>query len=355
MNRPVIDLYGKKVGTGHPAFVIAEAGINHNGSLAMALDMVKVARDCGADAVKFQKRNMNALYRPDVLADPGRESHGLGVYVPLLTQFELSESAHEKLKTACDAAGIAYLCSPWDIPSVEFLERLGVGAYKVPSACFSDLFLADVLSQTRKPVIFSTGMHEAEELRALLKRHIGRFGRDQVAFLHCVSSYPTANKDVNLAYMDFLADYTGCVVGYSGHERGIPITVAAAARGASIIERHFTLDRTMQGPDHAASLEAKGLDTMVRHIRAVEEALGDRKLMNRGEIMARETLGKVLTWASDMVAGTPITESSFLAMSPGHGISAHLAHSFNGRILQRGVKAGQAVQISDIGEEQNDA
>lgn len=355
MSGPMIDLLGKKVGTGHPTFVIAEAGINHNGSLASALDMVKVARDCGADAVKFQKRTMSALYRPDVLADPGRESHGLGVYVPLLEQFELKEEDHEKLKTACDAAGIAYLCSPWDIPSVEFLERLGVGAYKVPSACFSDLFLADVLEQTRKPVIFSTGMHEAGELEVLLRRHREHFGTDRVAFLHCVSSYPTANKDVNLAYMDFLREYTGCVVGYSGHERGIPITVAAAARGAAIVERHFTLDRILQGPDHAASLEPHGLETLVRHIRAVDEALGCRKVMNRGEIMARETLGKVLTWASDMLAGTAITEASFMAMSPGHGISAHLANGFVGRILQRGVKAGQAVQISDIGEEKIDA
>jgi sialic acid synthase SpsE len=343
-----MDFLGKKIGDGNPCFVVAEAGINHNGSVAAALDMVKVARDCGADAVKFQKRDMGTLYRGKVLSDPATESQGLGIYVPLLKECELSEADHEKLKATCEAVGIAYLCSPWDIPSLNFLIGMGMGGVKIPSACFSDTYLIGSVAAAGKPAILSTGMHAKSEVSFLALSYSRVFKPDMLAFTHCVSSYPTANKDVNLGYMAELRGLTRRPVGYSGHERGIPITVAAVAMGASIIERHFTLDRTLKGPDHAASLEPHGLETLLRHIRAVEEATGSMKQMNRGEVMARETLGKVLTWARTLESGAFVTLDDMKATSPGYGLPVHEASTYVGGKTARGVIEGEPVEKSDF-------
>lgn len=320
-------LFGRDIGVGNPVLIVAEAGICHQGSLETARRMVDVAAGAGADIIKFQKRDMETLYRKDVLADPSKESHSLGVYIPILKKCELSKEDHRNLKDYCSDKGIHYLCSPWDIESVKFLDSIDVEAYKIPSACFSDVYLLDYVSKMGKPVIFSTGMHSEEEINRLMPRYLEIF-KDRIALMHCVSSYPTANRDVNLGYMDTLRDRFNIPIGWSGHERGIPITVAAVARGANIIERHFTLDRTQEGPDHAASLEPHGLETMIRHIRAVEESLGCTKKVNQGEIVARETLGKILTWNRNHKKGDKIQDDSFTSTSPGYGLPAYKGFDF---------------------------
>lgn len=341
---------GKEIGAGHPVLIVAEAGLNHNGKIDVALKMVEVAKECGADAVKFQKRDIASLYRASVLAAPSDESHSLGVYIPILKECELSETHHALLIARCAQVGIKYLCSPWDIASVDFLERLGVEAYKVPSACFSDVFHVEHIAKTGKPIIFSTGMHCWGEIEKLVARYKPLFP-DRMALMHCVSSYPTANRDVNLGLIRKMADTFKINCGYSGHERGVVISVAAVAMGARIIERHFTLDRAAQGPDHAASLEPHGLEEMVRHIRAVEESLGSEKKINQGEVVARETLGKALTWARDHKIGEFVAEDSFCATSPGYGIPVYRAREIfeNGekwRII-RAVQAGRVVVLED--------
>ena len=317
----------------------------------MAKKMVEVAKECGADVVKFQKRNMEMLYRRECLDAPSEAGLSLGVYVPLLKKVELSCQDHADLQAHCRRVGIDYLCSPWDLGSVQVLEAMGVGAYKVPSACLSDLYLARAIQKTGKPVIFSTGMHEANEVERLVRAYAVDF-RGRVAFMHCTSSYPTAERDVNLRYMERLRGLVGgAPVGYSGHERGVPVTVAAVAMGAQIVERHFTLDRTMEGPDHAASLEPHGLETLVRHIRAVDEAMGDGKAMNRGEIMARETIGKCLTWARDHKAGDCVTFESFCATSPGYGLPVTDAWRFAGDkvyIASCDIKGGAPVEEANL-------
>lgn len=340
-----MNFLGKEIGKGKPTFIIAEAGINHQGQLAKAKSMVEVARGAGADAIKFQKRDMDELYRMETLSNPSKESHSLGVYIPILKQCELSEIDHAQLKEYCDELGIKYLCSPWDIPSVQFLEGLNVDGYKVPSACLSDTFLMNEIYQTGKPAIFSTGMHEESEMLMLLNKAMRLFGDEKMAILHCVSSYPTANRDVNLKYMVELLELFNCPVGYSGHERGLPITVAAVALGAQIIERHFTLDRTLPGPDHAASIEPHGLETLVRHIRAIEDALGGEKAVNQGETVARETLGKVLTWAKDHKAGEPLTKASLKSTSPGYGLPVWMGEKLinDSRIVNEPVVIGKPV------------
>lgn len=316
-------LFGKDVGDNKPTLIIVEVGLNHNGSLSRALEMIDVAKASGADVVKFQKRDMKTLYRKDVLAEPSRASHSLGVYIPTLHKCELKEKEHEELKKYCGDVGINYLCSPWDTASVSFLESIGVEAYKIPSACLSDIYLVEAVARTNKPVILSTGMHDELEVNRLINQYIELMG-DRMAVLHCTSSYPTANKDINLRFMQTMKRLFKTIpIGFSGHEKGLPITVAAVAMGADIVERHFTLDRTLPGPDHAASLEPHGLEMLVRHIRAVEEAMGNKKEMNQGEVVARETLGKVLTWAKDHETGDAISYDSFSSTSPGYGIPVY--------------------------------
>lgn len=348
-----MNFLGQNIGLSGRIFVIAEAGINHNGDLDMALRMVEVAKEVGADAVKFQKRNMETLYRPNVLAEPSNESHSLGVYIPLLKQCEFTLAQHVRLKERCDQVGIKYLCSPWDIESVMDLESMGVEGYKIPSACLSDPYLVEAVAKTGKPLIFSTGMHTWDEIKQLLPTYLEEHKlQTRAAVMHCVSSYPTANRDVGLNVLGLYRGAFAIPVGYSGHERGIPITVAAVALGATIIERHFTLDRTLPGPDHAASLEPVGLETLIRHIRAVEEAVVGEKKMNQGEVVARETLGKALTWARDHEKGELVTKSSFCAMSPGYGVPAYYAekHIFAsvGNRATRAVKKGEIYQAGDV-------
>lgn len=349
--KETIQIFGREVGDGRKTLVIAECGINHQGRLDLAIAMVDAAKSCGADAVKFQKRSLDQLYRPDVLKAPSDHSHSLGVYVPILRQCELTEAEHEELKRYCDKVGIKYFCSPWDIPSVRFLESLGVEAYKVPSACLSDVYLMEEIAKTGKPLVVSSGMHQLDELDIVMHRWYLDWFRGRIALMHCTSSYPTANRDVHLGLIAELKSRYHLPTGYSGHERGVPITVAAVAVGANIIERHFTMDRTLPGPDHAASLEPHGLEELIRHIRAVEEALGTEKQMNRGEVMARETLGKALTWSRDHEENEQVAEDSFCATSPGYGMPA-----YQGKILlsegpwrtARPVRANTVVDMTDI-------
>lgn len=340
---------GKNIGDGRPAFIIFEAGINHQGKLDLALKMVEIAKKCGADAIKFQKRDMETLYRADTLKAPSDSGHNLGVYIPILKSCELSDADHKILFKKCADEGIKYLCSPWDINSVDFLEGLGVEGYKVPSACFSDMFLMDRIAETGKPIIISTGMHTETELDEFIPHYKDLF-RDRLAIMHCVSSYPTANKDVNLGFMVKMKEKYGLPTGYSGHERGVPVTVAAVAMGANVIERHFTLDRTLPGPDHAASLEPHGMEELVRHIRAVEEAMGDKKNVNRGEIMARETLGKILVWGRNHKAGETVDKKSFKAMSPGYGIFVQEFWRYTDLdfVLVKDVIAGTPLSRNDV-------
>ena len=348
-----MNFLGKEIGDGQKTFLIAEAGVNHNGKIDVALKMADVAKACGADAVKFQKRDLQSLYRADCLREPSNESHSLGVYIPILRECELSEIEHAKLKDHCEAIGIKYLCSPWDLPSLYFLVHdLKVEGLKLPSACLSDSYLLQAVIDTNLPVILSTGMHCEQEIRDIIEMfHVELLGR--AALMHCISSYPTANRDVNLGYMRRLKVlFPGFPVGYSGHERGVPISVAAVALGANIIERHFTLDRTWKGPDHAASLEPHGLEELVRHVRAVEEALGERKNVNQGEVVARETLGKALSWADDYPAGTTLTPRHFVALSPGYGVPPYKAHAAAKRgdiwITTTAVKKGFLVRMEEV-------
>lgn len=280
-----------KIGDGR-VFIIAEIGNNHNGSYETAIKMVDLAILIGADCVKFQMRNLESVYRKKSLE---KKSDDLGTeyIIDLLNKFELSAESHRKISDYCRRKGILYLCTPWDKISLKILETMGVPAYKVASADLTNLPLIDALCKVGKPLILSTGMStmsEVENTVNFLNSQSANF-----ALLHCNSTYPAPFADINLKWINQLKKIHQHI-GYSGHERGVAVSYAAVALGACIIERHITLDRNMEGPDHAASLEFPEFKEMVKGIRQIELALGDgiKRVVSQGEMINRENLSKVL-------------------------------------------------------------
>ncbi|WP_156758482.1 N-acetylneuraminate synthase family protein [Actinokineospora pegani] len=269
---PTTAIGGRLVGAGHPAYVIAEAGINHNGDVELAKRLVDVAADAGADAVKFQKRTPE-IATPPSMRDTRRETPwGEMSYLDYRYRVEFGEEQYADIARHCDKRGIAWFASPWDVPSVEFLERFNVPTHKVASASLTDIPLLEALRDTGKPIICSTGMSTMEEVDAA----VAVLGTERLVLLHATSTYPCPPEESNLRTIGTLRErFPDVPVGYSGHERGLQVSVAAVALGACVVERHVTLDRAMWGSDHAASLEPDGLRKLVRDIRVVETALGD--------------------------------------------------------------------------------
>ncbi len=268
---PLMKIGDRLIGDGQPTYVIAEIGVNHNGFLDLALKLIDVAVEAGADAVKFQKRNLEKVYARKYLDNANSGEKTLRYLLPILQQVELTNEAFYTIVDRCRAIGITFLCSAFDTDSADFLDGLGVPAFKVASADLTNLPLLNHLASKGKPLILSTGMshmHEVEITVDFLKQKGVDF-----ALLHCNSTYPASFEDINLRFMNQLRRFN-VPVGYSGHERGIAVSTAAAVMGASILERHLTLDRTMEGPDHAASLEPQGFTKMVRDIHQVTIALG---------------------------------------------------------------------------------
>ena len=282
----------RTIGKGQPAYVIAEIGNNHNGDVGLARALVDAAHAAGADCAKFQLRDLSSLYGRR--GSPDAEDLGAQYTMDLLARFNLVADDLFRVFDHARARGIEPLCTPWDLPSLAALERYGIAGYKVASADLTNHDFLVQLAATGKPLICSTGMSSEAEIKesvALLKARGAPF-----CLLHCNSTYPTPYKDVNLRYMDRLADIGGCPIGYSGHERGWTVPVAAVARGAAVIEKHLTADRDMEGNDHKVSLLPLELAAMVQGIRAVEVSMGagGERALTQGEMMNREVLAKSL-------------------------------------------------------------
>jgi len=260
------------VGEGLAAYVIAEIGLNHNGSVELAKKLVDVAADAGAQAVKFQKRTPE-ISTPAHMRDAPRETPwGTMTYLEYRYRVEFDRAQYIEIGDHATLRGLDWFASPWDVPSVEFLEELNVVAHKVASASVTDLELLRALAATGKPVILSTGMSTLDQIDTAVEV----LGVANLVLLHATSTYPMPAEEANLRMLSTLKGrFPGVPVGYSGHEPGLQISLAAAALGATVIERHITLDRTMWGSDHAASLEPAGLQHLVRDIRIIEQAMGD--------------------------------------------------------------------------------
>jgi N-acetylneuraminate synthase len=286
-----VTIGSRVVGGGRPAYVIAEIGLNHNGDVDLAKRLIDVAADAGADAVKFQKRTPE-LATPEHMRDVPRETPwGTMSYLNYRRRVEFGREEYVEIGDHALLRGLDWFASPWDVPSVAFLEELGVVAHKVASASVTDLELMGALGDTGKPVILSTGMSTIGQIDAAIEV----LGTDRLVLMHATSTYPMEPDEANLRVIPVLRDrYPGVPVGYSGHERGLQISLAAVALGAVAIERHITLDRTMWGSDHAASLEPTGFAHLVRDIRIIESALGDGvKRVFPGELAPMAKLRRV--------------------------------------------------------------
>ena len=260
----------RSVGAGHPCYVVAEIGINHNGDLDTTKRLIDAAVLAGCDAVKFQKRTVDVVYTAEELAKP-RESPFGAANGDLKRGLELDGAAYAAIGAYCAERKIAWFASCWDEASVEFMERFAPPCYKIASASLTDEALLRRHKNTGRPIVLSTGMSTLEQI----DRAVGVLGRDNLLVMHTTSTYPSDIKDLNLRVLPVLAERYGVPVGYSGHEVGLAPTVAAVALGACMVERHITLDRAMWGSDQAASVEPQGFARLVRDIRAVESAMGD--------------------------------------------------------------------------------
>ncbi|WP_435157095.1 N-acetylneuraminate synthase family protein [Amycolatopsis sacchari] len=280
----------REVGGGRPVYTVAEIGINHNGDLEIAKQLIDIAANTGVDAVKFQKRTPDIATPPDMRDTPRDTPWGEMTYLDYRYRVEFGVTEYEEIDRYCAERGIAWFASPWDVPSVDFLEKFDVVCHKVASASLTDRELLVRLRDTGRPVIASTGMSTMDEIDAAVEL----LGTDRLVLLHTTSTYPCPPEEANLRTIETLSRRFGVPVGYSGHERGLQVSIAAVALGACLVERHVTLDRTMWGSDQAASLEPEGLRRLVRDIRTVEAAMGDGvKRVFPGEEAPRRRLRRV--------------------------------------------------------------
>ena len=335
------------IGPGYPVFVIAEAGVNHNGDLGLATQLIDVAISAGANAVKFQTFNAEAI----AATDAPKADYQLATTMPgqsqleMLRKLELSRDAHFTLKAYCDEQGITFLSTPFDQPSVDLLEVLGVPAYKVSSGDLTNLPLIDHVSRKGKPIIISTGMSTLEEVGTAVKT-AQNAGCNELILLHCVSNYPATPDEVNLRAMRTMEQEFGVSVGFSDHTKGIAISLAAVALGAVIIEKHFTLDRNLPGPDHQASLEPMELATLVKDIRSVEHSLGDgRKKPTLAELETAKVARRSIMAGTSLKAGTVLQRDLLVLKRPGTGLPPSMVDSLIGRRIRIDIPAGTMIKL----------
>lgn len=277
------------VGPGHPTLVVAEIGINHNGDLERAKNLITAAADAGCDAVKFQKRTVEVVYTLEELARPRESPFGM-TNGDLKKGLEFGYEEYIEIDSLCRRIGIAWFASCWDEASVDFVEQFDPPCYKIASACLTDDQLLRHHGRKGRPILLSTGMSTVHEI----DHAVDILGRNQLALMHCTSSYPCKIEELNLKLIPGLIDLYKLPVGYSGHEVGLYTTLAAVVLGACLVERHITLDRAMWGSDQAASIEPHGLERLVKDIRAVEAAMGDGiKQVYQSEIPTMQKLRKV--------------------------------------------------------------
>jgi N-acetylneuraminate synthase len=266
-----VEIGGRRVGPGYPVFVIAEIGINHNGDLNVAKRLIDAAKQAGCDAVKFQKRTPEKCVPREQCKEMRSTPWGYISYIEYRHRVEFGEAEYREIDRHCKRMGIPWFASCWDEEAVDFIEQFDPVCYKAASASLTDRHLLKRIAAAGRPVILSTGMSTMAQIR----QAVGMLPADRLLIAHCTSTYPCPPKELNLQMIKTLRRQFDCPIGYSGHEVGLPTTVAAVALGACFVERHITLDRAMWGSDQAASVEPQGLSRLVKYIRVVEEAMGD--------------------------------------------------------------------------------
>ncbi|MCL2330055.1 MAG: N-acetylneuraminate synthase family protein [Phycisphaerae bacterium] len=340
---------GRNIGRHHPCFVIAEIGVNHNGDPNLAAKLISAARAVGADAVKFQTFKADRLVvRATPTAAYQQANTKLTDQHAMLATLELNEAAHLALLEQCCAEGIIFLSSPFDVESIDMLDRLDVPAFKVPSPdCVSQSYLTHMGSK-RRPVILSTGMCDLEEVAFGIDT-LRKAGCEDIVLLHCTSCYPAPHDELNLRVIPALAQITGLPVGYSDHSDGTAVSIAAVALGACVIEKHMTLDRNLPGPDHKASLEPAEFAAMVSGIRSVEQALGHSvKTPQPCEASARLLGRRSVAVNRDLPDGHRLTTQDLTLLRPGTGISPRMEGLIAGRTLGRPIAKNTLLTFEDL-------
>ncbi len=335
------------IGRGHPCFVIAEAGVNHNGSLDLARQLVDVAAEAGADAVKFQ------TFRADKLVTAGakqaeyqaRNTGRVESQAEMLRRLELSESDHRAIMAHCRDRGVRFLSTPFDHESADFLDSEGMEAIKIPSGEVTNLPLVQHLAAKQKPILLSTGMCTLADVEACV-RTLEQAGIEKLAILHCVSCYPADPAETNLRAMTTMAAAFGYPVGYSDHTLGNEVSLAAAALGACVIEKHFTLDRSLPGPDHRASSEPTELKQLVTGIRMIESALGTgRKVPTPSEAGTAAVARRSLVTARPIPAGHVLRFDDLMARRPGTGLAPTMLPQIVGLTAREAIPEGTLLTL----------
>lgn len=332
------------------AYIIAEAGVNHNGNLSMAKDMIYVAKEAGCDCIKFQ------TFQPDMLVTrkAARAEYQIAntgstdSQYDMLKSLTLSASDYEELKMCCEQNGIDFLSTPFDIKSVDLLREIGVNKWKIPSGEITNKQLLEKIGSLSQPVILSTGMSDIKEVETALN-WIRNAGSNDITLLHCTSNYPTAFEDVNMRAMITLRDTFNVPVGYSDHTLGIAIPLMAVAMGAQVIEKHFTLNKKLSGPDHVASLEPNELKEMVKGIREIELAFGDgNKIPVKSEYSTAAVARKSIVYTKNLLKGAIIDANDLSVKRPGTGIEPCKLDEIIGRRLKHDVKEDTLVSYYDF-------
>ncbi len=331
-----------------PCFIIAEIGNNHNGNIDLAKKLVDQAVLAGATCAKFQMRSMESLYRKTEAINSHSEDLGTEYTLDLLTKFQLSDENMLRIFDYCFEKGIVPLCTPWDLESLNKLDRYGIEAFKIASADLTNHELLKAAAQTNKPLLCSTGM--STDLEISLAVDLLRKQGAQFVLLHCNSTYPSPFKDINLQYLSKLKKIGDSLVGYSGHERGISVAIAAVSMGARVVEKHLTLDTNMEGNDHKVSLLPNEFNMMVQGIREVELAIGNdgSRRLSQGELINRENLAKSLVINCELKKGDLIRADMIEIRSPGKGIAPYRMPELLGEIAKRDFKKGDFFYPSDV-------
>jgi N-acetylneuraminate synthase/N,N'-diacetyllegionaminate synthase len=334
-------------------FFIAEAGVNHDGDVGKALKLVDVAHRAGADAVKFQTFCVEAISAPEApMADYQKACASASTQAEMLKRLELPHADFERIADQCRAIGIEFMSSPFDIDSARFLAGIGMTRFKLASGEITNApfvrGVARLAADHGGSVILSTGMSTLDEVAGAVG-WIEASGDPPLTILHCVSNYPAPAKDANLRAMDTLAEAFGRPIGWSDHTLGDAVSLAAVARGATVVEKHFTLDNALAGPDHAMSMDPDGLARLIAGIRTVEASLGDGiKCPVEAEREIMTVARRSLFAARDIAAGATVVEADLIALRPGDGVSPARLGEVVGRTAREAIRSGTKVVLSDL-------
>lgn len=346
----MIKIGDKFIGKGNPVYIVAEIGVNHNGDMKILKRLIDSASECGVDAIKFQKFKTEALVTKNApkaeyqkITTDEKESQ-----FEMLKRLELTESNLKELYEYAKSKDIEAFATPFDDESVDFLYDLGIKAYKVGSGDITNIPMLKKIARKKLPIILSTGMSTLGEIEEAISSIVEE-GNDEIILMHCTSNYPTNENDVNLKAMNTMMTAFRIPTGYSDHTMGIAVSLAAVARGAVIIEKHFTLDRELPGPDHSSSLEPKELKELVNSVRVIERALGSSiKKPNKSEIEVKNVAQKSIVARTKIKKGEIIQEDMVTIKRPGGGIKPKYINLVIGREAKVDIKADTSITIDMI-------